>query len=308
MKKIRKEFALFLVLALALAMTACGGSSNTASTATAAPAATAASDSTGAESAAPAAKNRLEQIKERGYIEVCTEPYWVPMEFIDITKSGDDQYVGVDIELAKYIAERLGVELRIIPLEFSAVLASITEGKYDLAISALAYSPSRAENMNMSVGYRFSGDEGSTYGFLVREEDADKYSTAEDFSDLVLVTQSGSVQESFVNAQIDVKNELKLVSAMPDGYMMVKEGKADACACDVNNGQLFADANGGLAIVPDFRFTVDEESIGTRVGIPLGEDELTDFVNECIAELRAEGKIDAWYDEYVVYARDLGLN
>ena len=252
------------------------------------------------------AGNRLEEIKERGYIEMATEPYFAPYEFIDSSKDGDEQYQGLDIELGKYIAEKLGVELRIVPLEFSAVLASITEGKYDFAASALAYSPGRAENMNMSKGYRFS-DEVASYGFLVREADQDMIKTAEDTADLVLVTQSGSVQEGFVNDQIPKYKEFKLVSSMTDGFLMVSEGKADACACDISNGQLYADANGGLAIAP-FRFEVDESTQGTRVGIPKGEEELTEFINQCIDELRAEGTIDKWYEEYSDYARKLGVD
>ena len=252
------------------------------------------------------AGNRLEEIKERGYIEMATEPYFAPYEFIDSSKDGDEQYQGLDIELGKYIAEKLGVELRIVPLEFSAVLASITEGKYDFAASALAYSPGRAENMNMSKGYRFS-EEVASYGFLVREEDQDLIKTAEDAADLVVVTQSGSVQEGFVNDQIPKYKEFKLVSSMTDGFLMVSEGKADACACDISNGQLYADANGGLAIAP-FRFEVDESTQGTRVGIPKGEEELTEFINQCIDELRAEGTIDKWYEEYSDYARKLGVD
>ena len=252
------------------------------------------------------AGNRLEEIKERGYIEMATEPYFAPYEFIDSSKDGDEQYQGLDIELGKYIAEKLGVELRIVPLEFSAVLASITEGKYDFAASALAYSPGRAENMNMSKGYRFS-EEVASYGFLVREADQDIIKTAEDTADLVLVTQSGSVQEGFVNDQIPKYKEFKLVSSMTDGFLMVSEGKADACACDISNGQLYADANGGLAIAP-FRFEVDESTQGTRVGIPKGEDELTEFINQCIDELRAEGTIEKWYEEYSDYARQLGVD
>ena len=73
--------------------------------------------------------NRLEQIQARGYIEVATEPYFAPCEFIDPAKEGDEKYVGADIELAKLIAETLGVECRIVPLEFTAVLSSVTEGK-----------------------------------------------------------------------------------------------------------------------------------------------------------------------------------
>ena len=122
MKNWKKTLALLLALTMLLALTACGN---------------------GSKEKLPA--NRLEAIKQRGYIEVCTEPYFAPYEFIDSSKSGDEQYVGMDIEIAKYIAEKLGVELRLVPLEFSAVLASVTEGKYDLAISALAYSPARAE-------------------------------------------------------------------------------------------------------------------------------------------------------------------
>ena len=279
----KKVLAAILALTMIFSLAACSGN--------------------GGGSSTPA--NRLEAIKARGYIEMATEPYWAPMEFIDSSKSGDDQYQGVDIELGKYIAKQLGVELKIVPLEFSAVLASITEGKYDMAISALAYSPARAENMNMSVGYRF-GAEVASYGFILREGEEGKIKTAEDCKDLILVTQSGSVQEGFVNEQIPAYKELKLVSSMTDGYLMVSEGKADACATDCSNGQLYADANGGLAIA-SFRFEVDESTQGTRVGIPKGEDELTEFINQCIAELRAEGTIDKWYDEYADYARSLGI-
>ena len=280
----KKTIAIILALILVFSLAACS--------------------SGGGESAK--AGNRLEEIKERGYIEMATEPYFAPYEFIDSSKDGDEQYQGLDIELGKYIAEKLGVELRIVPLEFSAVLASITEGKYDFAASALAYSPGRAENMNMSKGYRFS-EEVASYGFLVREEDQDLIKTAEDAADLVVVTQSGSVQEGFVNDQIPKYKEFKLVSSMTDGFLMVSEGKADACACDISNGQLYADANGGLAIAP-FRFEVDESTQGTRVGIPKGEEELTEFINQCIDELRAEGTIDKWYEEYSDYARQLGVD
>ena len=118
-------------------------------------------------------KDRLAQIKEKGYIEMATEPYWAPNEFIDSSKSGDEQYVGMDIEIGKAIAKKLGVELKIVPLEFSAVLSGVAEGKYDMAISALAYSEERAAAMNMSIGYNINQDEGNGYGFLVRAGEED---------------------------------------------------------------------------------------------------------------------------------------
>ena len=101
-------------------------------------------------SPASEAENRLEAIKERGYIEVATEPYFAPNEFIDASKPAGEQVVGSDIELAQRIADRLGVELRIVPLEFSAVLSSVTTGKYDMAISSLA-QPRRSNGIKQSI-------------------------------------------------------------------------------------------------------------------------------------------------------------
>ena len=249
--------------------------------------------------------DRLAQIKEKGYIELCTEPYFAPFEFVDPSKTGDDQYVGVDIEIAKYIAEKIGVELRIVPLDFTAVLAGIADGKYDMAISAIAYSPSRAEAMRLSNVYKPNS---GGYGFLTRTEDVDKYSSVEDLKDAVAITQSGSVQESLYNQNVKACKEFKLVANMTDGYLAVAEGKADVCICSTESAQLYAEANGGLAI-PDFRFEVDPNMNGTVVAMPLkGSESLLEVVNEAIAELNAQGKIDQWNEEYTAYAAQLGIS
>ena len=275
----KKIFAIVLALAMILSCAACGGSK--------------------------AKGDLLEEIKAQGYIELCTEPYFAPFEFVDPSKTGDDQYVGVDIEIAKYIAEKIGVELRIVPLDFTAVLAGIADGKYDIAISAIAYSPSRAEAMRLSNVYKPNS---GGYGFLTRTEDVDKYSSVEDLKDAVVITQSGSVQESLYNQNVKACKEFKLVANMTDGYLAVAEGKADVCICSTESAQLYAEANGGLAI-PDFRFEVDPNMNGTVVAMPLkGSKSLLEVVNEAIAELNAQGKIDQWNEEYTAYAAQLGIS
>ena len=276
----KKIFAMVLALAMILSCAACGGSSR-------------------------AKDDLLEEIKAQGYIELCTEPYFAPFEFVDPSKTGDDQYVGVDIEIAKYIAEKIGVELRIVPLDFTAVLAGIADGKYDIAISAIAYSPSRAEAMRLSNVYKPNS---GGYGFLTRAEDVDKYNSVEDLKDAVVITQSGSVQESLYNQNVKACKEFKLVANMTDGYLAVAEGKADVCICSTESAQLYAEANGGLAI-PDFRFEVDPNMNGTVVAMPLkGSESLLEVVNEAIAELNAQGKIDQWNEEYTAYAAELGIS
>lgn len=252
--------------------------------------------------------SRLDAIKERGYLEVVMEPYFAPFEFIDPSKEGQEQYVGSDVELAKYIADKFGVELRIVPLEFGAVLSSITEGKYDLAISALAYTPARAEAMNMSKGYYYPKDNPG-YGLLIRKEDAAVIKGPEDVKDKIIVAQSGSLQELLVNEQVPEYKEFKRVSATTDGFLMVQEKKADVCSVSIAMAQLYIDANpdAGLMIVEDFEFEVDESVSGTRIGITLGEDELTEEINKIIDEVVSAGLYEKWYMEYTEYAKQLGL-
>ena len=253
--------------------------------------------------------SRLEKIKEQGYIEVATEPYFAPFEFIDPLKSGDDKYVGADIELARYIADSLGVELRIVPLDFTAVLSSVTEGKYDMAISALAYSPARAEAMELSDGYYYSG-EAVQYGLLIRDEDLQDIKSTSDLKDKVVVVQSGSIQEGFAMDQLpEGYGELKRVSATTDGFLMVQEGKADACITATSTAELYLEANPDckMSIAPEISFMVDEETQGTRIGIKKGETELLNAVNEIISEVTESGVYEEWYEEYSKYAGSLGI-
>ena len=278
----KKVFAILLAALMILSLTACGGS--------------------GGEE-----KDRLAQIKEQGYITLTTEPYFAPFEFVDPGKTGDEQFQGMDIEIAKYIADKIGVELKIVALDFTSVQVGVAEGKYDFAISAMAYAPDRAEAMNLSDVYYSDGD---GYGFLVRSEDVDKYTSLESLAGVTVITQSGSVQESMYNDQVNGKvavKEFKLVSSMSDAYLAVSGEKADVCICDAASAQLYADANGGLA-VPSFRLTIDPNMDGTVVAMPLeGTDSLKEVVNECIAELKASGQIEKWYDEYAAYAATLGI-
>lgn len=278
----KKLFALALAAALMISLVACGGEKKT-------------------------YDNRLEEILDRGYITVATEPYFAPNEFIDPSIEGDGKYVGRDIELAKYIADKLGVECRIVPLEFTEVLSSVAYGKYDLAISALAYTPDRAESMNLSKGY-YTNEDTEGYGFLVRSDVRDNYSTADSFKDAVLVVQKGSLQEALINDQIPRYKELKYVSSMEDAFLMVREGKADAAACYIGNARIWAENNGGVVdIANGFKFD-DTDFSGTRIGIMKGEDELTDRINEIIDELVESGVYKQWYNEYIEYAKELGIN
>ena len=254
------------------------------------------------------AQGRLAKIKEAGKLTVATEPYFAPQEFIDPSLTGQDQYVGADMEFAKLIAERMGVELEIVPLEFTAVQASVAEGKYDLAISALAYTPGRAGAMELSKGYHLSG-ESSLYGIIIRNEDAENIKSVDDLADRTIITQSGSLQEALANENIPKYKEFKRVSSMQDAFLAVQEGKADAAVIDRENAMLYIQNNPGcdMMVVDEIAFKLDEVYDGTRVGTEKGEIQLMYFVNGVIDEMVEQGLYEKWFEEYAEYAGRLGV-
>lgn len=253
--------------------------------------------------------NRLDKIKETGKITMATSPDYAPYEFIDPTKSGSEQYVGADIELGKYIAEKLGVEFEIKVMDFSAVLAAIGEGKVDMAISGLGYKPERAEAMEFSTAYSSDDEEEvgltcSGHGLLVLKSEVNNYNSLEDFTGKKIAAQSASLQEGFAKDQIkDV--QIDTIASLSDGILRVQSGKSDALAITCKTGDQYVKANDDITMTSVI-FDVDA-SEGTMVGIPKGETELVEAINEIIKEVKELGLYKQWEDEYTAYAESLGI-
>ena len=250
-----------------------------------------------------APENLLEEIQQRGYIIVGTSPDWAPYEFIDASKSGDDKYVGSDIELAKYIAEQLGVELKIKPMEFSAILAAIASGEIDIAISGLGYKEERLEAMDFSNTYHPNDDSTGYHGLMVRIEDKDKYTTLEDFEGLVIGAQNGSLQQGFVESQMP-NVTIKLIGSLGDGVMMLQTKAIDALAITSETGGQYALNNDDI-FMTEIKFITDTS--GELIGIPKGEKELLDAINAIIEDVIEQGLYEQWLIEATELSESMGI-
>ncbi len=246
------------------------------------------------------ADNRLEKILAEGKITNVCEPYFAPYEFIDNTESGQAQFKGADMELARYIAKELGVELEIVPLEWAAVLTGVTAGKYDMACAGLGYSEEREQSMELSEIYKAGSDQ----GILVRAEDYDKFHSLEDFSGLRIGFQSGTLQETYATTQLPQDCEFVTYDLINNAVLALDAGKVDAVAVSVPNGEMWVESNPALAVAePIF---VQGKS-GNCIAVPKGETELKERLNEIIAEVIAQGLYDQWLDEATEQAKQLGL-
>ena len=273
MKKMKKLFCAALAAAMLMAtMSGCGSS-----------------------------QNRLEKILESGKLVLATSPDFAPLEFEDLS-SGEAQYVGSDIELAKYIAEKLGVELEISAMDFSAVQAAIPSGQADIAISGFARTEERAQNMELSTPFNITEDGGQTV--LVAKGQGANYTAAEDFSGMQIGAQNGSLQYNLVSSQLPDDVEIVPVGSLNDGVLMLETGKIDALASDLSNAELLLESHDGIETT-DFMFEYSSE--GNVAAVKKGETELIEAVNEIIEEVNELGLYEQWKDEATELAKSLGL-
>ena len=249
------------------------------------------------------ATGRLGRIRNAGKLTVATSPDYPPQEFIDDTREGQARYVGADMELARRIAERMGVELEIVPMEFAEVLSAIAEGKYDLAISALSFTSGRAAILEMSKGYYYSG-EPATSGVLIREESAGDIRQVSDLAGRDIVAQSGSLQETMAAENIIYYRKFRRLATYEDVYQAVLTGKADAGVVDVGNARVYIEGHPGcgLTIAEGIFFSLQPEYQGDRVAAKKGDIPLIYFVNGVIDELLESGQYNEWYEQYADYS------
>lgn len=240
----------------------------------------------------------LDRIRRSGVLRVATEPYFPPQEFIDPDKSGQEKYAGADMELARLIAARMGVELQIIEMEFSNVLPALTEDQADLTISAISFTPARANSWTMSRGYYYADSTANTV-LIVREAEKEQYDDMKALADKTLIAQSSSLQEAQAAENIAFYKEFRRVSSIQSVYDAVEQGRADAGVVDMETAENYIRNNpeAGLALADSLTFELEEQYQGDRIAAKKGETQLIYFVNGVIDEVLADGTYMKWLDE-----------
>ena len=284
MKKLTKIVSLAMAAIMMLALCACGSTGATGSTEGSADSA--------AQSAAPT--NALEQIKTDGVLSVALSPDFAPMEFVDSSKSGQEQYVGFDVTLAKYLADYIGVSVQIEPMSFDACQTAVYTASVPMSISGYSWTEERAENYELS-DYYYAGDNETKQVLLVKADNADKYTTAEDFSGVDVGAQNASLQMQLLTSQLPDANPIT-IGDLGTGVLELQSGSIEALAVAEGNAEAIIASNPDL-VVCGWEFEVAAEYEANVIMITKGETELLEVVNEALAKAYADGLYGAWYDE-----------
>lgn len=301
----KKTFAKVLSLALAalmlFALCACGAAETPAAEPTAAPAADAPASEAPAETEAPAeSQGVLDQIKADGVLYVTLSPDFAPMEFVDSSKDGQEQYVGFDVTLAKYIANYIGVDLVIEPMSFDACQTAVYTGSVPMSISGYSWTEERSENYEIS-DYYYAGDNETEQVILIKKTDADKYTSAEDFSGMDVGAQNASLQMNLLTSQLPDANPIT-IGDLGVGVLELQNGSIEALAVAKGNAEMIIDSNPDLMLCP-WEFEVAAEYEANVILITKGETALLNVVNEALAKAYADGLYGTWYEDAVALAK-----
>ena len=280
MKNMKKFWAMLLALTMILSLAACGGSKEEAPAQTNEPAAA-------EEPAEPAITTVTE-----GKLTVATSPDFAPYEFYAIDESGNAQLAGFDMALAQYIADYLGLELEVVPMDFDGVLAEVTAGNVDLGMAGLSPDPDRMEAMDFSDIYYQGGQ-----SLVVVQENKDKWASLEELNDssLTIGAQLGSIQYDLAEENTPDADIVQLAK-VTDVVSELLGGKLDAGYIETVVAESYAKNYPDLYIAFDVPYEVE----GSAVGVVKGNEALLAGVNEAIAAALADGSMD----DFVVQANE----
>ena len=274
MKTLKKAVCLLMAVAMILALAACGSS-------------------------APKQNQALSKIKKSGVLTVALSPDFSPMEFVDSSQEGQQSYVGFDVTLARYLAEELGVQLEIQAMSFDACQTAVSSGNIPISISGYSWTESRAENYELS-DYYYAGDNETEQVLLIRAEDAEKFTSAEDFDGVQVGAQNASLQMDLLTSQLPNAKAVT-IGEIGVGVMELETGNIDALAVADGNGTQIIANHPGL-VKCTWEFEVAEEFEANVILIHKGETDLLNAINAALAKAYAAGYYDTWYQDALAAA------
>ena len=275
----KKMLALSTAVLMAASLAGCSsGAKETETTA----AASEAGAETAAESEGETAAEDAEEEKtaEGGTLIMGTNATFPPYEYYE-----GDEIVGIDVEIAQAIGEKLGMEVTVEDMEFDALIPALASNKVDIVAAGMTVTPERQESVNFTDTY-------ATAAQVIIVKQGSDIASSEDLNGKILGVQMGTTGDSLASeiegAQVERFNKYF------EAIQSVLQGKIDAVIIDSAPAKAFAEKDENLVIL-------DEALSSEDYAMAINKDntELLDKVNAAIAELDEEGTLDEIVNKYI---------
>ena len=280
----KKFLSMVLALALALSLAACGGTGNNGGNATGngGNANTSADTNTSADAdTGDDAGEAVFTTVEEGKLIMSTNAAFPPYEMT----TDDGGFEGIDVEIAQAIAEKLGLELQIDDMDFTAALEAVQAGMSDMAMAGITVNEERLAVMDFSDTYA------TGVQVVIVKEDSDV--TLDNLGEQLIGVQNGTTGWQFCSDDFGDDH----VAAFDNGITAVQalvNDQVDCVVIDQGPAEVFVSENPGLTIL-ETEYAIEDYAIGVNKG----NTALLDAINGALAELQEDGTIQSIIDKYI---------
>ena len=231
------------------------------------------------------AADLLSRIRERGEIVVAMEGTWAPWTYHE---EKNDELAGYDVEVARKIAEKLGVKASFVEGEWDGLFAGLDAGRYDIVVNGVEFTEERAEKYDFSVPY------GYIHTALIVRADND---TIKSFEDLKGRTTANSIASTYMILAESYGAEARGVDTLDETMLMVLSGRVDAT---LNASVSFYDYMRVHPDAPLKEAALTKDASNVCIPMRKGADSraLKEAIDAAIEELRASGELRALSEKY----------
>ena len=216
---------------------------------------------------------------------------FAPYEYYD-DETGE--IVGIDVEIAKAVAEKMGYDLEIVDMQFDSIIAAVVSGKVDFGMSGFTITEDRKQSVDFSTPYT------TTVQTIVVPEDSEITSVDDIFNPdnaYNIGVQIGTTSDLYITDDIaanGLKHTVMQYNKAPDAIIALTSGKVDCVIMDEQVALSFIQGNEGLKAL-DTAYAFEEYAICFAKESPLYAD-----INAALEELIADGIVQSIIDKYIV--------
>lgn len=220
----------------------------------------------------------------KGSLTFGTNAEFPPFESI-VASGVIDQYDGIDMAIARNIAEANNLKPVVENMEFDSLLIALQNGQIDAAIAGMTVTPERQEAVDFSTPYYTA-----TQVMIVPEGSA--IASAADMEGKTICVIQGYTGETVVH---DLGYEYESFKKGTEAVMELVNGKCDVVVIDSATAAQYVADNPGLKIVTDSVAFEDEQY---AIAVKKGNTEVLNMINDAIGKMLTDGTVDKLGAEY----------
>ena len=279
---LKKSAAALAALTLTAALAGCGSSASSAAASTDA----ASTTDTAASTAETSGENELDKIKAAGKLVIGVEGTYPPFTYHD----DNGELTGLDVELGKALAEKLGVEVEFQEAAWDSLLIGIDTGRFDTVINSVSITDERAEKYDFSDPYYYEARR-----VVVRADD-DSINGPEDLNGKKIATNTTN---AFIPWYEENGAEVVSIDTSAEAIDLVLSGRADFLGTSVPVLNAYLDEHPDAADKLKVAFVIPNSEDVIAIPVSKGEPEFLDAINAALAELREEGTLKEISEKYL---------